>query len=313
MNTAFDAEALFAKSKVFVERGLIARDASDFGLFHTWAALSLEILGKSVLAHIHPVLVADPRRFQHLLAACGKLDTDDVRSIMAKTVYERLRTLSTQYDKRSEDFCMLMANRRNGELHSGSSPTTDLPPDAWVPDFWRVSQIILNVRGATLDDWVGEVEASSAAKLIADATKLLEETVAARIRRHAAEFERRYPQGSLERRHAVDGATSAYWPTAMREQTRQYDSHDKHECSACHCQGWLFGYELGQHRTEPEYDAENGWVQLVDTEYGSEAFVCPVCDLRVTGRQELDFAGFPETFARTEPAEPDYEPDYGND
>src|SRR5690606_14137761 len=121
----------------------LARDAGDQGLFHMWAALALELLGKSALAHVHPTLVADPTKFNSLLAACGRLDTDDVRSIAAKTVYERLRVLSKSYDQRAADFCMLMANRRNEELHSGSSPTTDLKPDAWVPEFWRIAEIIL--------------------------------------------------------------------------------------------------------------------------------------------------------------------------
>lgn len=313
MNTAFSDRSLFAKSKVFVERGLVARDAADFGLFHTWAALALELLGKAALAHVHPVLVADPSKFSNLLAACDRLDTDDVRSITAKTVYERLRALSKKYDKRSEDFCMLMANRRNEELHSGSSPTTDLSQNAWVAEFWRVAEIILEVRGQILADWVGETEAASALKLISDSSKILEEAIAARIRRCASEFERRYPSGSFERKYVIEAAANSYWPTALREEAMEYDSHQKHECPACHCEGWIFGYELGEHRAEPQYVEGAGWLQWVDTEYSSEAFACPTCGLRLIGRQELDLADLSEFFMKTEEAEPDYGPDYGND
>jgi len=86
---AFDAEALFSKSQVFVERGLRARDAGEFDVFHMWAALALELLGKSTLAAVHPALIADPTKIESLLYACGRQVSDEVRSITAKTIYER--------------------------------------------------------------------------------------------------------------------------------------------------------------------------------------------------------------------------------
>jgi hypothetical protein len=57
---AFSSEATWHKSKVFVERALKSRDERDFASFYLWAAVALELLAKSTLANIHPVLVADP-------------------------------------------------------------------------------------------------------------------------------------------------------------------------------------------------------------------------------------------------------------
>lgn len=313
MTAAFSEEALFAKSRIFMERGLSARDDGDFELFHTWAALALELLGKSELSRVHPALVADPTRFSSLLAACGGRKTDDVRSVTAKTVYERLRLLSPQYDRRAEDFCMLMANRRNEELHSGSSPTTDLTPDAWVPEFWRVAQLILSMGDKSLKAWVGDAEAESAERLIADKSRVLEEAVLARIRRFSEDFERNYPKGSAERSQVLEASRQLILPLGCRSERVEYDSFEKHDCPACDCVGWLFGHELEEHREPPEYDEDGGWIQWVDTHYASEAFACPTCGLRLSGQQELSVGELPETFVTTDVAEPDYEEEYGND
>ena len=60
MMQAFDYEALYAKSKVYVERSFKAEHDKDQAGFQLWASLSLELLGKATLARIHPALVADP-------------------------------------------------------------------------------------------------------------------------------------------------------------------------------------------------------------------------------------------------------------
>lgn len=312
MSIAYDAEALLGKSRIFLERGLEARHGNDFGLFHTWAALSLELLGKAALAKVHPVLVADPNKFTNLLVACGRSSTDDVKSIGAKTVYERLGLLSNRFDKRAMTFCQLMANRRNEELHSGLSSTTGLKPEAWVPEFWRVAQIILEIRNESLEDWVGFEEATSALKLIQNSSKVLEEAVLARIRRCKAAYEESYPEDSLARRQVLAESARTYWPAAMHTQVQAFDGYDKQKCPACGAAGWIFGSEAGKHRGEQEWDEEAGWLQWEHTAFNTEEFGCGFCGLRLAGRQELDIAALPEEFTKSELAEADYEEEYGN-
>ena len=54
----FERDALFTKSIVFIKRALAHRDDSRPDEFQLWAALALELLGKSALAAIHPALIA---------------------------------------------------------------------------------------------------------------------------------------------------------------------------------------------------------------------------------------------------------------
>lgn len=135
--TAFDCETLWSKSRVFIDRALVARDAHDDLGFHLWAAIALELLAKAALAAIHPALIADPSHFKSLLSACGRPAGTSYRTVTAKTVFERLRTISNKFDERMMRECMVMADRRNAELHSGESPLVGLDQRGWVPPMWR--------------------------------------------------------------------------------------------------------------------------------------------------------------------------------
>ena len=62
------------------------------GEYQLWASLALELLGKFALAQIHPCLVADPQSSVSLFAAAGVNIGTDVKTISAKTVFERLNS-----------------------------------------------------------------------------------------------------------------------------------------------------------------------------------------------------------------------------
>ena len=310
--TAFDAEALWNKAKLFLERGLKARDEADFGTFHIWAALALELLGKSALATIHPALVADPTKFDSLLVACGHPVNDNTRSIMAKTTYERLKHLSKDFDDRAERFCMLMANRRNEELHSGSSPTTDLEPRAWVPEFWRITEIVSRIASRTLDDLVGTSEAARVQEVIKDTSRVLAAAVEARIERCRADFNRKYPPGSAELVHVLQAVKTAGQPAGHRGLLRDTDHFKRIACPSCGADGWLFGNEGHSERRPVESDGEIAW-QVEDVAYYTEAFACTACSLVLNGRVELDAAELSDEFEDERDVEPDYDSDYGND
>jgi hypothetical protein len=313
--TALGADALWTKSRVFIERGLVARDNRDLSAFHLWAALALELLGKAALARIHPVLVADPTSFDSMLVACGVKVTDKTRSILAKTTFERLVQVSKEFDERTGRFCVLMANRRNEELHSGASPTGDLEPRAWVPEYWRIAEIVSRLAGRTLEDWVGQAEGGRARGVIADASRLLVASVEGRIARCRAEFNRRHPPGSSERAAVIRAVNESYSPAGARELILEHDGSTRQECPACGASGWLLGNEVASHRHPIEFDEtdpESLW-QFEDVIYETEAFVCSACSLPLDGRLELDAAHMPQEYQEEREVEPDYEPDYGNE
>src|SRR6266487_41154 len=112
-NPALEREALYAKSQVYIRRGLRAQTDNDTEEYQLWASLALELLGKAALAKIHPALVADPLHYQSLFAACGRQISTDIKTIAAKTLVERLGHIEKRFDLRHQKFCGQLALRRN--------------------------------------------------------------------------------------------------------------------------------------------------------------------------------------------------------
>lgn len=310
---AFDPSALWNKSKAFIDRALRARDDSDDPNFHLWAALSLEILGKAALANIHPSLVADPNDQKSMFHACGIKSPLDTRSITAKTVFERLPQLSKEFDEALKKQCMLMANRRNAELHSGESPVVGLDQRNWVPTFWKASNVILAMQKKDLEDWVGVEEASRVRTILTDAAKLLEQSVASRIARRSAEYGVKFPVGSPDRQEAQARALARSAPSKLASEA---DDVEECDCPACSSKAWLLGYESHTEIIDSqEFSEDFGYwrTERVAIYYDVDGFYCSECGLTLTGRDEIGHAGLPEDFLREEEREPDYEPEYGND
>src|SRR5690242_6242113 len=141
--TAFSYDSLWNKAKTYVDRAIQGRDDNDGLAHYLWATVALELLGKAYLARIHPSLVADPSHFHSLSAACGKPLSPVLKSVTAKTLYERIHAILPAFDDRMRREAMLMAERRNGELHSGEAPVHGLDPAVWVPQFWKTASILL--------------------------------------------------------------------------------------------------------------------------------------------------------------------------
>jgi hypothetical protein len=299
---ALNYEDFWNKSKTLIERALEKRNDQLFEEFQFWAAIALELLGKAALAKIHPTLIVNPEKFDHLLIACGHIVSTDYRTITARTLFERCRRVVTDFDKVAEDFCVLLANRRNSDLHSGEVPFAGISIDSWQPKYWQITKLFLTCQDRTLADFVGPAEAEAAEAIISDASTALSRAVEGRIRKHRQIFEETHPADSQEqvRKHALI-AVSARLTKA--QQTSM--------CPACNSPGILTGEFQLDEQVGP--DEEEPWLMQVRRFYGSELFECIVCGLKLTGINEIAATNIPVEFEKIEFEEIDYEPEYGND
>ncbi|ESY62403.1 MULTISPECIES: hypothetical protein [Mesorhizobium] len=128
---AINGDALHAKSKVYISRALTRKAAGELDEYQLWPSLALELLGKAALARKHPSLVVDPTHWQSMFVAAGINVTTDVKTISAKTLFERLAHLVPRFDKTIQKFCQEIAERRNTELHSADLPFRTMRLDAW--------------------------------------------------------------------------------------------------------------------------------------------------------------------------------------
>jgi hypothetical protein len=65
----WESESLYAKAKLYARRA--HNESVDSSLFAFWMSLALELLARSALAQIHPVLLADPREQDNIHYAFG--------------------------------------------------------------------------------------------------------------------------------------------------------------------------------------------------------------------------------------------------
>ena len=325
MNTsliaALDPSALYAKSQVYIGRGLRAKAAGEIDEYQLWASLALELLSKSALSRVHPALVADPTDFNSLFAACGRQITPDVRTIAAKTVFQRLPHLTKEFDARYKEFCEQLAIRRNSELHSGDSPFSGMRADAWEMEFWGAIEVILNCQEKSLDGWVGAYDAKRSGKIIEKAKEALDWAVKNRVERAKVGFEEQN-KDPKKRAILVEKSELADWHEVAGRGASDFDDVERHACPACGGSAFL----AGQFWSEEIVETHEGWSsyddhdsygeppwEKVEEVYRVDWVICPLCKLQLHGSRENRAAGLPEEFRKVEQRIQEYEPDYGND
>lgn len=315
-NPALEHEALYAKSQVYIRRGLRAQAEKDIEEYQLWASLALELLGKAALSKVHPALVADPQHFQSLFAACGHQLSPDIKTISAKTLFERLSHLEKSFDSRHQKFCEQMAIRRNAELHSGESPFSGMSPEAWEREYWGAVNTVLFMQDETLESWLGAEDSKAPARIIEQATLALDWAVKHRTVRCTEDFLKKY-QDPKQRQVAIESSKILSW------NDHSWDRSSRCICPACSSSGFVGGTLWHEEivTTDPGWigidedgrDYGDPPMETVDKFYTIEAFECPVCDFRLYGTREISAANLPEEFVEQDDREMEFVPEYGND
>lgn len=301
---AINGNALHDKSKVYIGRALTRKNTGDLDEYQLWASLALELLSKAALAHKHPSLVVDPTHWQSLFVAAGINITTDVKTISAKTLYQRLTHLIPKFDQSVlQKFCQEISERRNTELHSADLPFLTMRLDAWEAQYWHACDTILQYMDSSLEQWIGADGARAPRQLLNEATQALKTAVILRIEAAKNSFEslKKSEQERLksEPKNKYDffrGSYDEIWNTT---------------CPACNCCAFMTGDQTDEEIIE-EHDEYAIW-EIVNREMFAEEFYCPVCDLTLIGNHEIDLAGLDSIHEDQQERELEYEPDYGND
>ncbi len=310
-NPALFPEALYAKSQIYIGRGLRANQAGNSDEYQLWASLALELLGKAALAKIHPALIADPTHYQSLFAACGRQLSPDLKTISAKTLFQRLGHVSKEFDTRTERFCEQMTLRRNAELHSGETPFAGTPPEAWERYFWHAAQVLLVAQEQSLESWVGAEDAKAPQDVLRDAERAIKGAVSARIERVREDFLKAIPNPKEREALIRQSQQIRLWEHRGKLDS-SIDGLEPATCPSCGA-GAVLGGVLWSEDVSEEVDPDDPTTEFIDETYLSEGFYCPTCALELRGRQEVVAADLPEEFYQQETREREFEPDYGND
>ncbi|MGH8243899.1 MAG: hypothetical protein ACRETY_11190 [Steroidobacteraceae bacterium] len=305
---AISADALHVKSKVYVGRALARKAAGDLDEYQLWASLALELLGKASLASQHPSLVVDPTHWQSVFVAAGINVTTDVKTITAKTLFERLAHLVPRFDKTVQKFCLDIAERRNAELHSADIPFRTMRLDAWEARYWHACDTILHQMSLSLEQWLGAADAKAPRQLLEEAANALGAAVKLRVEAAKEQF------ATLKKAERERLGVEA----ELREPQHQtglfkgsYDEIWTEGCPACGCRAFMTGEQTGEDISEER--GEHAIWEIVDREFIGEEFRCPTCELTLMGSDEIEAGGLNYVHEDQQEREMEYEPDYGND
>lgn len=305
---AISGDALHAKSKVYIGRALARKAHGDLDEYQLWSSLALELLGKAALACKHPSLVVDPTHWQSMFVAAGVNVTTDIKTITAKTLFERLAHLVPRFDKTIQKFCQDIAERRNAELHSADLPFKTMKLDAWEARYWHACDTILHQMGSSLEKWLGAADAAAPRQLLDEAAKALEAAVKLRVQAAREQF------AALKKAEREDLVKEAGTRLSQHQAglfKGKYGAIWEEACPACKCRSFVSGDQTGENISEERHDGAL-W-EIVDREFAGEEFRCPTCDLALMGSDEIEAAGLDCIYLDQQEREMEYEPDYGND
>lgn len=309
LQLALNPDAIYEKSKVYIDRALKAHTEHDLDQYQLWASLALELLGKARLAKIHPSMVVDPTHWESLFAASGINISTDVKTITWKTLFERLQKLSPRFDKRIKEFCDAMAQRRNAELHSGEVAFKPMALESWEGRYWQVAQHILETMNLSLEEWLGADKAKAPKKLIEHARDVTRKAAQVKLNDAKDGFFRLKKKEKERKLQLTEGKSAFHFPNLF---SLVADTEWPVKCPACGANAFMAGMQYEEIVLD-NYDPEEPWLEDVERYYSGEEFRCLSCDLCLNSREEIEAVGLGSEFQEIDTREREYEPDYGND
>ncbi len=279
--TVWEADDLWEKTKLYVARA--ASEEQEGALFPFWSILALELLARTVVASVHPALLADPRvDGPHLLYAFGYGKPDRPRSVPAATVFRRCAVIVDDFTAGDAVGAMALVELRNEELHSSGTPFAGLKTGVWLSDYYRLCQILLRALSKELADLFGDEEASAAATMIAAAAETLESEVQQYIADVRREFEELAPEEQQRRtahalRVTLERVSRTVGPAELGVIV---------DCPACGSNAWMGGefVRAGEPQAGEEFIVQE--IVKIPT-----ALECAACGLVLSGHGRMHAIG----------------------
>jgi hypothetical protein len=270
--------------------------------------VSTTLAADSALANVHPCLVADPQSPASMFAAAGINIDPDVKTITAKTLFERLTHLSKRFDQKTKDFCTNISLKRNAELHSGEVPFEGVIPGSWEGRFWHTAEIVLEAMGSSLESWLGANEAKAPKALLTEYTLALREMAKVKVETAAEEFRTKKTREQKE----LQAKAAALEPWDVRRSFKlRADGIWDVKCPACASKAFVAGVQY-YGAVADEHDGED-YEETIDVAYLAEELHCPACQLHLENRESIEAVGIEVDHEEQEIRQREYEPDYGND
>ncbi len=287
----WEFDPLFAKAKLYAQRA--HEENLDSPLFGFWMSLATELLARAALARIHPVLLADPTAEGNIHYVFGIVPKQNPRSVHAKTVFARCSVFIEKFTDQMSGHCLLLADRRNKELHGGDAAFEGLDPATWLPKTYEAFDVLLTHIGSSFHGLLGKEHGAIAASMLKDRREHIEKDVKDRISNARKEFE----QLKGEEKTSRAGKTEV----AMKQWLQKNPLGRPADCPSCGFAGALHGESLNR---GPAKVSEDDGLLVREVRVLPTKFRCGVCLLKLDGYQELLQAGLGKVFTSSEEEDP---------
>lgn len=301
----WSSDALLSKAVRYAEQ--MQTYPADDWRFVLWSTFAVEFLSRAALANVSPTLVADAKTdWNQTYFALGYSPTApkfQPKSIDITEVLKRLQDMLPELTPELRGIAEAHMARRNEELHSGSTALDTLGTSAWLAGVYQVCVVLLGSMGHSLDELLGDREATVAEEMIAAAADESGKAVKKDIEAHHLVWKEKPDEE--RQRLALQAST---WATR----------HDGHGvgCPACSSDAMVTGAAISA--PVPQLDAD----QIVETQqFLPSQFECVACGLKVSGLSRLGPAGLADLYTATQRYAPSdyygmveefdgYEPDF---
>ncbi len=285
------AESLYGKAKTFARR---AHDGSiGSAAFGFWMSLSLELLSRAALAKVHPVLLADPQSEDNIHYAFGIVPKKPPRSIQSKAVFARCSVHVPGFTDRMSGHCLILADRRNSELHTGAASFEGIDNSTWLPATYEVIEILLKHLSRDFSDFLGQEHESQATEVLKNRIETRKQEVMERIGAARKQFSTVTEDWIQQRKDHVTQRAAAW--------VRESSLRKAVKCPVCGLDAIMSGESVG--RTPARINEDTGTIQR-EVRVLPTSFDCPYCSLKLRGYQELNEAGLGAIFIAEEEEDP---------
>jgi len=278
---SWDKDSLWLKAVLFMERAF--KEDREGDVFPLWASMGLELLCRSAVAHVSPLLLGEPDREQKNALHILGFGTSSPKSINTSQVLGLCKVLFTDFTDEEVRAASTLIGRRNEELHTGAAAYAAFRVQDWSPGFFRCCDVLATAIGESLEALLGPEEASAARDTLVAADKSIEVNVKADILAHAKVFRAK----DEPERNALSEAARHLGDELAGQR------HHRVACPACESVATVQGSDVGKQKVEHG----DGCIIVRQTVLPNR-FVCSACGLKLVGYQALRAARVADHFTR---------------
>lgn len=271
---------LLIKAKLFFEKAF--KEDQEEIFFGLYCAMGLELLGRSAISNINPVLLAEPEKDQlNILYALDLGTVKNKKAISTSQVFNLCKHLINEFTEANLKSALALINRRNEEVHTGTVAFEEYKTHQWIEGFYKCCKVLIESIGESLDTIFEEDIAKSAIIFLEEADeKILSKTktlIAAHYNVFSAKEEEQREKLKLE--------------AETKSQILSHKKHHKVECPACKCTGTVEGDVYGKIIVENDDDEIITRQSVIPTK-----FHCTACDLKLDSYAKLKAASISKHF-----------------